>query len=59
VRALDDPEARDGGLLALRTVTEAYGGLGAGAAGAGMSRDSLYRIWCGRRALEIAPGTGR
>ena len=39
MEALDDPEARDGGLLALRTVAEAYGGLGAVAAGAGISRE--------------------
>ena len=35
MEALDDPEARGGGLLALRTVAEAYGGLGAVAAGRG------------------------
>jgi probable addiction module antidote protein len=31
------------GLIALRTVAEAYGGLGAVAAEAGISRESLYR----------------
>ncbi len=41
--ALDDPDDRAGGLLALRTVAEAYGGLGAVAAEAGISRESLYR----------------
>jgi probable addiction module antidote protein len=43
MEALGDPDARDGGLLALRTVAEAYGGLGAVAAEAGISRESLYR----------------
>ena len=41
--SLDDPEDRAAGLLALRTVAEAYGGLGAVAAEAGISRESLYR----------------
>jgi len=41
--SLDDPEDRAAGLLALRTVVEAYGGLGAVAAEAGLSRESLYR----------------
>ena len=40
MEALEDPEARGGGLLALRTVAEAYGGL---AAEAEISRESLYR----------------
>jgi len=31
------------GLLALRTVAEAYGGLGTVAAAAGISRETLYR----------------
>ena len=43
MESLDDPENRAAGLLALRTVAEAYGGLGAVAAGAGISRESLYR----------------
>lgn len=43
MEALDDPDERAGGLLALRTVAEAYGGLGAVAADAGISRESLYR----------------
>jgi probable addiction module antidote protein len=43
LEALDDPNDRAGGLLALRTVAEAYGGLGAVAAEAGISRESLYR----------------
>lgn len=34
---LEDPDARGGGLLALRTVAEAYGGLGAVAADAGIA----------------------
>jgi len=40
---LDNPEDRGGGLLALRTVAEAYGGLGLVAKEAGISRESLYR----------------
>jgi probable addiction module antidote protein len=43
MESLDDPEVRGGGLLALRAVAEAYGGLGAVAAQAGISRESLYR----------------
>ncbi len=41
--SLDNPEDRGAGLLALRTVAEAYGGLGQVAAEAGISRESLYR----------------
>jgi probable addiction module antidote protein len=40
---LDNPDERAGGLIALRAVAEAYGGLGAVAAQAGISRESLYR----------------
>jgi probable addiction module antidote protein len=43
MEALENPEERGGGLLALRSVAEAYGGLGAVAAQAGISRESLYR----------------
>lgn len=43
METLDNPEERAGGLLALRSVAEAYGGLGAVAAQAGISRESLYR----------------
>jgi probable addiction module antidote protein len=43
MESLDDPDNRAGGLLALRAVAEAYGGLGAVAAEAGISRESLYR----------------
>jgi len=43
MEALDNPEERGGGLLALRAVAEAYGGLSAVAAAAGISRESLYR----------------
>jgi probable addiction module antidote protein len=43
MESLDDPENRAAGLLALRTVAEAYGGLGAVAASAGISREALYR----------------
>lgn len=48
MEALDDPDARAGGLLALRTVVEAHGGLGAVAARAGISRESLYRSLSGK-----------
>lgn len=41
--SLDDPDDRAAGLLALRTIAEAYGGLGAVAADAGISRETLYR----------------
>lgn len=41
--SLDDPNDRAAGLLALRTVAEAYGGLGAVAEEAGINRESLYR----------------
>ncbi|HQW19370.1 MAG TPA: putative addiction module antidote protein [Rhodocyclaceae bacterium] len=43
MESLDDPDDRAAGLLALRTVAEAYGGLGAVAAEAGISRETLYR----------------
>lgn len=43
MESLDDPDNRAAALLALRTVAEAYGGLGAVAAEAGISRESLYR----------------
>jgi probable addiction module antidote protein len=43
LESLDDPNDRAAGLLALRTVAEAYGGLGAVAAEAGISRETLYR----------------
>jgi probable addiction module antidote protein len=39
MEALDDPDDRGSGLLALR----AYGGIGAVASEAGISRESLYR----------------
>ena len=41
--SLDDPHDRAAGLLALRTVAEACGGLGAVATEAGISREALYR----------------
>jgi probable addiction module antidote protein len=41
--AIDNPDDRGACLLALRTIAEAYGGLGAVAAEAGISRESLYR----------------
>jgi probable addiction module antidote protein len=43
MESLADPDDRAAGLLALRTVAEAYGGLAAVAAEAGLSRESLYR----------------
>jgi probable addiction module antidote protein len=43
MQSLDDPSDRAAGLLALRTIAEAYGGLGAVAVQAGISRESLYR----------------
>jgi probable addiction module antidote protein len=43
MESLDDPDDRAAGLLALRTVAEAYGGLSAIAAEAGISREALYR----------------
>ena len=43
MESLDDPDDRAAGLLALRTVAEAYGGLGAVAFEAGISREALYR----------------
>jgi probable addiction module antidote protein len=43
MESLDNPDDRAAGLLALRTVAEAYGGLAVVAAEAGISRESLYR----------------
>lgn len=43
MESLDNPDDRSAGLLALRTMAEAYGGLGAVAAEAGISRESVYR----------------
>lgn len=43
MESLDNPDDRAAGLLALRTVAEAYGGLAAVAAEAGISRETLYR----------------
>jgi probable addiction module antidote protein len=43
MQSLDNPHDRAAGLLALRTVAEAYGGLGVVAAQACISRESLYR----------------
>ncbi|MFY9853852.1 MAG: addiction module antidote protein [Terracidiphilus sp.] len=43
LESLDNPDERAGGLIMLRAVAEAYGGLGAVAAQAGISRESLYR----------------
>ena len=41
--SLDDPDNRRAGLLARRTVAEAYGGLGQVASEAGISHEALYR----------------
>jgi probable addiction module antidote protein len=43
MRELDDPGNRAAGLLALRAVAEAYGGLATIAEQAGISREALYR----------------
>jgi probable addiction module antidote protein len=43
VEGLNNPEERGGSLISLRAIAEAYGGLGAVAAQAGISRESLYR----------------
>lgn len=43
MQSLDNPDDRAAGLLALHTLVETYGGLGAVAAEAGISRESLYR----------------
>ena len=43
LESLADPDDRAVGLIMLRAVAEAYGGLGAIAAKAGISRESLYR----------------
>lgn len=43
MESLDDPDDRAAGLLALRAIAEAYGGIGAVAAEAGISREALYR----------------
>jgi len=43
VESLGSPNERAGALLAIRAIAEAYGGLGAIAKQAGISRESLYR----------------
>jgi probable addiction module antidote protein len=43
LESLSSPDERGGSLLLLRSIAEAYGGLGAVAAKAGISRESLYR----------------
>jgi probable addiction module antidote protein len=43
LESLDNPGERGASLLMLRSLAEAYGGLGAVAAQAGISRESLYR----------------
>lgn len=43
LHSLNDPEERAVGLMALRAIAEAYGGVAAIAKQAGISRESLYR----------------
>jgi probable addiction module antidote protein len=43
LESLDNPDERAGSLVMLRALAEACGGLGAVAAKAGISRESLYR----------------
>ena len=43
LESLDNPEERGASLRMLRALAEAYGGLGAVAKQAGISRESLYR----------------
>jgi probable addiction module antidote protein len=43
LESLNDPDDRGASLLMLRALAEAYGGVGAVAAQAGISRESLYR----------------
>jgi probable addiction module antidote protein len=43
LESLDNPDERGASLLMLRAVAEAFGGLGAVAERAGISRESLYR----------------
>lgn len=43
MESLENPDERSAGLVALRTVAEAYGGLGAVASQAGINRETLYR----------------
>jgi probable addiction module antidote protein len=43
MESLDNPEERAGALLSMRSIAEAYGGLGAIAKEAGLSREHLYR----------------
>ena len=44
MESLDDPEDRAAGLLALRTVAEAYGGLAMAAAEAGIGYETLLPV---------------
>ena len=59
MESLDDPNERAGGLLALRTVAEAYGGLGAIAAEAEISREALYRALSPRNRQPDATHSSR
>ena len=43
LESLNDPDDRGVSLIMLRALAEAYGGIGAVAAKAGVSRESLYR----------------
>lgn len=53
IDSLDDPESCTEGLLALRTVAEAYGGLNAVAAQSGMSCESLDFAFSPQENLSI------
>ncbi|MCM2308984.1 MAG: transcriptional regulator [Sulfuritalea sp.] len=55
MESLDDPDDRAASLLALRTVAEAYGGLGAVSAEAGISRESLYRALSAKGNPTLKP----
>lgn len=57
MESLDDPDDRAAGLLALRTVAEAYGGLAAVAVEAGMQRVALsYLVAQGQSNAENSDG---
>ena len=55
MESLDNPDDLAAGLLALRTVAEAYGGLGAVADEAGISREYLYRTLSAKGKPTLKP----
>ncbi len=59
MESLDDPDDRASGLLALRTVAEAYGGLGAVAAEAGISRKVAVSCAVAKRQPDAEDLAGR